>query len=190
MNQPHRVAAASRGPKVPGRTTAGFAFSILDRALRDSLADRKFALTERYRALAFFADSDAEGPRCAYCGSAEVTRWDHLLAIHKHGDTVFGNMVPACRTCDDSKGHLDFAEWMRSARKGSPTKRGVSSAEIERRIQRLSEYVKSSAYSARTFEERLAPDELSRLRRIEKTLAEVRKEFDALVADYRARVRI
>lgn len=40
--------------------------------------------------------------RCAYCGGP-VETWDHLVPITLGGETVPGNMVPACRSCNSRK---------------------------------------------------------------------------------------
>ena len=55
------------------------------------------------------------GGECAYCGATmrrnqTLTR-DHLLAVSKGGKTVQGNIVPACVSCNSSKGNQDFKDW-------------------------------------------------------------------------------
>lgn len=55
------------------------------------------------------------GGECAYCGctpkrNQRLTR-DHLLAVTKGGSTTQGNIIPACATCNSSKGSEDFKDW-------------------------------------------------------------------------------
>lgn len=55
------------------------------------------------------------GGQCAYCGCTprkgrSLTR-DHLIAIAAGGSTVQSNIVPACESCNSSKGAEDFKDW-------------------------------------------------------------------------------
>lgn len=102
-------------PRALARTTSGFAFSILNRALLEGISDRKFGAAEMRRLLEYFG---SDQPRCVYCGAIELARWDHLIPVKAGGDTVLGNMVPACAPCDDSKRDLDFAQWLRTRKGG------------------------------------------------------------------------
>ena len=96
-------------PNMPQRTTPGFAFSIVRRALLDCIADRRLGKTEIAEVLSYFGD---DPPACVYCGATPINRWDHLVPISKGGDTTLGNIVPACSKCDDSKRDLPFKEWV------------------------------------------------------------------------------
>lgn len=55
------------------------------------------------------------GGECAYCGGTprkgqRLTR-DHLEPISAGGRTIQSNIVPACASCNSSKGAEDFKEW-------------------------------------------------------------------------------
>lgn len=55
------------------------------------------------------------GGECAYCGGTprkgqRLTR-DHLKPISEGGMTIQSNIVPACASCNSSKGAEDFREW-------------------------------------------------------------------------------
>jgi hypothetical protein len=83
--------------------TTGFGFSFLERSIRESFASRRFGKAYMEQILGELSDGRVE---CVYCGSPEVHRWDHLFPVAAGGDTVVGNMVPACARCDDSKQDL------------------------------------------------------------------------------------
>ncbi len=43
--------------------------------------------------------------RCAYCGrKGKLLTQDHIIAVSKGGVTEIGNIVPACKSCNSSKG--------------------------------------------------------------------------------------
>ena len=132
--------------------------------------------------LAFF---DTAEPECAFCGSSTVRRWDHLEPVSQGGETVLGNMVPACGRCDDSKQHLPFEQWMTSDAKWSPNSQGVK--EIQRRIERIKAYVEHFDYQVRPLEKRLTKEEFDRLEEIRSRLATLRSDIDKLIADFRVR---
>jgi len=169
-------------PRAPQRTTPGFAFSMIGRALNGCLAARQFGQKEMAEILAFFG---TDPPECVYCGSPDVKRWDHLVPINKGGETVLGNMVPACARCDDSKRAEPFEEWMTSGVNGSPQSRGI--ADVAQRIERIKAYVQHFDYRVRTLEERLDGQELEKLEAIQSLLQELREDVDTLIGDYRDR---
>jgi 5-methylcytosine-specific restriction endonuclease McrA len=49
--------------------------------------------------------------RCAYC-PAPADTWDHVIAVAAGGETVPGNVVPACRSCNSSKNDSDVWSWL------------------------------------------------------------------------------
>jgi len=48
---------------------------------------------------------------CAYCGSSEKITQEHFVPIYKDGGYTKNNIIPACNSCNDSKGRKDFNEW-------------------------------------------------------------------------------
>lgn len=55
------------------------------------------------------------GGECAYCGATprkgqRLTR-DHLEPVSRGGITTQSNIVPACSSCNSSKGAEDFKDW-------------------------------------------------------------------------------
>ncbi|KAA3644150.1 MAG: HNH endonuclease [Chloroflexi bacterium] len=171
-----------RLPRSPSRTTAGFAFSILNRAIKEGFADRAFGKAEMQEVLAFF---DTPEPECVFCGSLEVARWDHLFPISRGGDTVLGNMVLACARCDDSKQHLDFEEWMLSDQRYSPNTRGVKN--LDARIARINEYEKAYSYEPMQIERRLNATEFNTMNSLQTRMAQLKDELEELIQDHRER---
>lgn len=169
-------------PRVPQRTTPGFAFSMVERALQECLATRKFGQEEIKKVLKFFR---ANEPECVFCGSSHVERWDHLMPVSKGGETVLGNMVPACAQCDDAMRELPFDEWMVSDDRYSPKSLGVK--DIDQRIKRIKAYINYFDYTLRSLEQRLNKQELKRLKTIRSKIQEIRGDIEALIDDHRTR---
>ena len=168
-------------PKVPGRTTPGFVFSIMKRCLKDCLGRRRFGKDEVRSVLAFFG----ERVECVFCGSANVERWDHLVSVARGGETVIGNMVPACGVCDDSKAERDFEVWMCREGNNSLAARGVG--DVEGRVEKIREYVRHFGYSARPLEERLDEPERAQLDVIRRKADSLRHDTERLIEAYRRR---
>lgn len=55
----------------------------------------------------------AQGPRCSYCGAADRLSVDHIFPRLKGGRDAADNLLPACRSCNASKGARDLLDWMR-----------------------------------------------------------------------------
>jgi len=51
------------------------------------------------------------GSFCYYCGSNERIEADHIIPISKGGQHKIGNLLPACRFCNASKGYRFISEW-------------------------------------------------------------------------------
>jgi len=128
--------AAKDLPPPPSRTTAGFAFSYIERCINESFARRRFGKSEMSQVLEHLSQGRVE---CAYCGSPEVRRWDHLFPVASGGDTVLGNMVPACARCDDSKRDIPYRQWMLSYAQFSPKSQRVP--DLDLRLSALDKYV-------------------------------------------------
>ena len=59
-------------------------------------------------ALNFFSHS------CAYCGGKEKMEQEHIVPVSKGGPYIASNIIPACRSCNASKGDEDLEMWYRS----------------------------------------------------------------------------
>jgi len=114
------------------RTTTGniaYAKYQLKRSIIESTLDDNYTENDHKDALEFFGG-------CAFCGSKNTSRMDHLVPVFKLGDFIRSNVVPACQECDDSKGQKDYQDWMRnSTSPKSLRNRGFSEEESERRIK-------------------------------------------------------
>lgn len=165
-------------PPAPQRTTPGFSFSIVQRCLRDCIAERQFGKAEMEEVVAFFGAA-----ACVYCGQAPIQRWDHLVAVSRGGDTVLGNVVPACARCDDSKRDQPFAGWALSAAPGSPHSRGVP--DIKRRLERIADYAAHYEYLPALPADRLSEAELEQWDRIQEDLARLRADVDRFLELHR-----
>jgi len=51
---------------------------------------------------------------CAYCVTEPATTFDHIIPVARGGQTVPGNIVPACGSCNSSKRQRDVFEWAAS----------------------------------------------------------------------------
>lgn len=51
-----------------------------------------------------------DGRTCTYCGGACETV-DHIIALVRGGTNYEGNLTPACRSCNGSKGARTLVEW-------------------------------------------------------------------------------
>lgn len=54
---------------------------------------------------------------CAYCGAGEgVLQKDCVLPLSRGGRYTVENVVPACRSCNASKGNEEVTHWLRRKR--------------------------------------------------------------------------
>lgn len=71
-------------------------------------------LPRQYRAFIKRKLKEEWNHQCAYCGIKERHKEltiDHVLPIKKGGDDSYTNLVPACRSCNLSKGHAGVRQW-------------------------------------------------------------------------------
>jgi 5-methylcytosine-specific restriction endonuclease McrA len=50
---------------------------------------------------------------CAYCGKSRPLTQDHVIPLFRGGRDAIGNIVPACTSCNASKGTKLLIEWRR-----------------------------------------------------------------------------
>ncbi|TMZ72779.1 HNH endonuclease [Klebsiella pneumoniae] len=51
------------------------------------------------------------GNKCAYCESMEPLTVDHIIPVTRGGLHTIGNVLPACLSCNSSKGRKFIVEW-------------------------------------------------------------------------------
>lgn len=165
----------SRGPKVPGRMTPSFAFGYLERAIQEGLGRRAFRIPEVEQALAFFG----EPLTCVFCGSEKVTLWEHLVPVARGGETVLGNMVPACQPCNDSKHSKPYEEWLLQRAKKNPDAPGAQ--DVTSRIAHLREYAEKFKYVVTTPESRLDAERLLQVEELRLRAKQLRADVEAFL---------
>ena len=172
-------------PRAPMRITPAFAFSYVNRALQECLGRRDFGRRQMEQVVSFFGGEPA---RCAFCGSPEVRRWDHLVAVKNGGETVLGNMVPACAACDDSKQDNPYDTWLRAQASSSDSPETIDT--VGRRIERLRSYVAHFQYRHIPLDDRLTHEELTLLYELQVQARQLRTEIETLISAYRARTGV
>lgn len=134
--------------KLPNRTYPALGLSLTERAIKEAFSKR-CSSTELEELRQHFLK---KGPlRCTYCGKSKPDRWDHVYPVSQGGDTVKGNLMPACGSCDDSKQNRSPQEWLFSESKKKPP------------LERLGEIVRTIAEHRKDFsyEPSQFPDKLT-----------------------------
>jgi hypothetical protein len=95
------------------------------------------------------------GGLCVFCGSPGTRENrgivpDHLVPVTKYGELVPGNTVPACQTCNDSRGEKDWRPFLRSSFPG----------DAEGQISNVEAHVALHGYEPARLEAALSPSEL------------------------------
>ena len=49
--------------------------------------------------------------KCAYCGKEKILTQDHFVPLSKEGGYTINNIIPACKSCNSSKGGKYFSDW-------------------------------------------------------------------------------
>lgn len=120
------------------------------RGLREIVApDHRVSKQEWALALAEFDGT------CAYCGATATAENrgivpDHLVAVTDFGELVPGNIVPACQSCNDSRGNKPWREFLANR----------FPADAANRVARIERYIAVHNYSPRSPEASLSPEEL------------------------------
>lgn len=156
----------SRLKKLPIKISAGLGLSMIDRAVKERLLPSRCTSADLAGIQAYFEANG--GDRCFYCDAQEPTRWDHLHAVSKGGDTMPGNLVPACARCDDSKQDRDVHEWVASTSPYRPAPERLGALQ-----QKIEAYRQHFSYTPVEFSQRLSPAQ-------RETYARFRAEMDVL----------
>lgn len=161
----------TRLSKLPIKMSAGLGLSMIDRAVKEAFASARCLKADLGQLRDFFAiDGDL---RCFYCEAVEPTRWDHLHAVSRGGETLLGNLVPACARCDDSKQNRDVDEWV-----ASKSKHRSSLERLPVLQARIAAYQQHFGYVPVEFEQRLSPEQLRRYRRFREQITAFRRYLE------------
>ena len=111
---------------------------------------------------------------CAYCGSPPTAAnrgvvADHLIPVTEFGELVVGNTVPACQTCNDSRGNKDWRTFLQSR----------FPSDAPSRIAKIDAHTSKYNYSPSNPESSLTPQELEEYR-------EIFRQWDELLARAKA----
>jgi len=109
--------------KKPSSTCAGCRKKLSDRHRRNYYAklppDKRHTLTHKKRAETYGVEHSEYSRTaimhrwaytCAYC-PAFAEHMDHVMPLSKGGTDTESNMLPACASCNLSKGAKTLAEW-------------------------------------------------------------------------------
>ncbi|MDC7805267.1 HNH endonuclease signature motif containing protein [Luteimonas sp BLCC-B24] len=157
--------------KLPIKVSAGLGLSLTDRAVKEAFAARCMASDLEELRNYFEAGGEI---RCFYCDAPEPSRWDHLHAVTRGGDTVPGNLVPACGRCDDSKQDRDIDEWVRST-----SKHRTPTGHLAALQDKVAAYRERFFYTEQAFETRLTPDQLACYQRFRTKIDTLRRHLES-----------
>lgn len=130
------------------------------RGLREIVAPRQTMRKEQWEQIKL-----EFGGLCVFCGQSGTQENrgivpDHLIPVTRFGELVTGNTVPACQTCNDSRGEKDWRPFLRERFPGDP----------EASIARIEQYLARHPYHPACPEDALSEKEL--------------REYQALLAEW------
>ena len=130
----------------------------VSRGLREIIAPRQTMPKKKWEEIKSHFDG-----KCSYCGEESTQKnrgivADHVIPATDYGEFVEGNVIPACQTCNDSRGNKDWLVFIRSK----------PSAELQNRIEKIKEYLQNNPYTAPTPESVLTVDELKAYNELQK----------------------
>jgi hypothetical protein len=99
---------------MPGTNHFGRMQYHVARGLREIVAPRQTMSKAQWQAVL-----EEFGGLCIFCGHAgtEENRGivpDHLVPVTRFGELVIGNTVPACQSCNDSRGEKEWRPFLRA----------------------------------------------------------------------------
>ena len=121
----------------------------VSRGLREIVAPRQTMSTAQWKRL-----KDKFNGLCVFCGSGPTNENrgivpDHLIPVTRFGELVMGNTVPACQTCNDSRGDGDWRPFLRGRFPNNP----------EAQIKCVETYLKDHPYHPPSPETALSQEE-------------------------------
>ena len=108
--EPYRPTAVSCSKKRDQRRRNPIPRSISDDRTQRHLRELAAPGLTRWKRAAILRKWISQSRRCAYC-PAPATTIDHVMPLWLGGTSFEGNLTPACRSCNASKGWLLPIEW-------------------------------------------------------------------------------
>lgn len=155
--------------KLPTKMSAGLGLSMIDRSVKELHASR-CTMPELDQIRQYFAANG--GLICIYCQSDKPNRWDHLHPVSRGGDTVPGNLVPACGRCDDSKQDREVEEWVKGKSPHRP-----AAEQLPRILTAINAYRVRFNYLPIPFDQKLTSTQLATYRAFQLELQALRKHL-------------
>ena len=88
-------------------------YNRLDHWIFWDLYDKLLSGQKSTRSLYDDVKEQMKAPRaCYYCGGTEKLGTDHLIPRSEKGPDEADNLIPACRSCNSSKGRRDMMSWV------------------------------------------------------------------------------
>lgn len=143
-----------------GRSQNLFIRNLLSNLGGNSISKEEVAETKAYF-----------GGKCAYCGTAnEEIDLDHAIPINKKklGEHKLGNLVPACKKCNNEKGGQDYIEFCKD---------NIEAA------QKIKDYMTSRNYVPLTDDEKTANSIRKILETAHKEIGSAADRYNALLND-------
>lgn len=92
----YNAAQREQYKKNPEKRRKAYLYAKAQRELR-----KPIPIDEKRRLLELF------GGLCAYCGERPFENWEYFRPVHSGGKSKVGNILPACKRCNSSKGTRD-----------------------------------------------------------------------------------
>jgi 5-methylcytosine-specific restriction endonuclease McrA len=105
-----RIAMAAWVAANPDKVRENSRKASIRRKLRLLALDSPGVTRDQWRAIC-----ETHGFRCVYCGVEDKLTVDHVIPISRGGLDSPENVVPACRSCNCSKGAKLLSEWQRKS---------------------------------------------------------------------------
>ena len=117
----HRLRHQARRPEALAKMRAYYQadYAIQPEKWNQRVKDRRAAKKAGGRFVITEADWRAvvrrHGGLCAYCKTSPWTERDHVVPLSRGGRHAIGNLLPACVSCNRSKGPRTITEWRAAA---------------------------------------------------------------------------
>jgi hypothetical protein len=142
----------------------------VSRGLREIVAPRQTMPKKEWEEIKFSFDN-----KCSYCGEGPTIEnrgivADHVVPATHFGEFVKGNVIPACQTCNDSRGNKCWKEYINTKQLHG----------FQARIGIIEQHLKDNPYTAPTPETALTPEELGEYNNLHKLWKDIHTQAKKL----------